>query len=98
VGILESPSEPDVWGYLSVVIPAVGGAISGYSAQREYARIAERSRLMVIRLKEAREQVKQSDQLSSPQQAASRTGLLMRSDTAGWYDDVRRHDLEVPSG
>jgi len=98
VGILESPSEPDVWGYLSVVIPAVGGAISGYSAQREYARIAERSRLMVIRLKEAREQVRQSDQLSSLQQAASRTGLLMRSDTAGWYEDVRRHDLEVPSG
>jgi len=23
---------------------------------------------------------------------------LMRSDTAGWYEDVRYHDLEVPSG
>ena len=37
------PSGPDVLGYLSVVIPAVGAAISGYSAQREYARLAQRS-------------------------------------------------------
>jgi hypothetical protein len=97
-GVLESPSEPDVWGYCSVVIPAVGAAIAGYSAQREYARIAERSRQMVLRLQDLREQVEHSHRLSSLQQAARDTEVLMRTDRAEWYEVVRQHDLEVPAG
>ena len=90
-------SEPDVWAYLSIVIPALGAALSGYGAQREYARLAERSRLMVCRLKEAKNLVADSKRLSSLQRAARSTELLMRSETADWYDVVRLHDFEVPS-
>ena len=97
MSLLQSPSEPDVWGYLSVVIPAVGAALSGYSAQREYARLAERSRLMVTRLNAARRQVDSSKRLSSLQRAAGRTEVLMRSETAEWYEVVRLHDFEVPA-
>jgi SMODS and SLOG-associating 2TM effector domain 1 len=97
-GVLESASGPDVWGYCSVVIPAVGAAIAGYSAQREYARIAERSRQMVLRLQDLREQVEHSHRLSSLQQAVGHTEMLMRTDTAEWYEVVRLHDLEVPAG
>ncbi len=82
---------------LSVVIPAIGAALSGYGAQREYARLAERSRLMVARLNDARELVKDSKRLSSLQRAARSTELLMRSETADWYDVVRLHDFEVPA-
>ena len=95
--LLERRSEPDVWGYLSVVIPAIGAALSGYGAQREYARLAERSRLMVARLNDARELVEDSKRLSSLQRAARSTELLMRSETADWYDVVRLHDFEVPA-
>ena len=84
-------------GYLSVVIPAIGAALSGYGAQREYARLAERSRLMVSRLTEARELVEDSKRLSSLQRATRTTELLMRSETADWYDVVRLHDFEVPA-
>jgi hypothetical protein len=94
---LEWHSGPDVWAYLSIIIPALGAALSGYGAQREYARLAERSRLMVSRLKEAKELVASSKRLSSLQRAARSTELLMRSETADWYDVVRLHDFEVPS-
>ena len=95
--LLEGGGEPDVWGYLSVVIPAIGAALSGYGAQREYARLAERSRLMVARLNEAKELVEDSKRLSSLQQATRSTELLMRSETADWYDVVRLHNFEVPA-
>jgi SMODS and SLOG-associating 2TM effector domain 1 len=95
--LLEARSEPDLWGYLSVVIPAIGAALSGYGAQREYARLAERSRLMVARLGEAKDLVVDSDRISSLQRATRSTELLMRSETADWYDVVRLHDFEVPA-
>lgn len=95
--LLEGRTEPDVWGYLSVVIPAIGAALSGYGAQREYARLAERSRLMVARLSDAKDLVEDSKRLSSLQRATRSTELLMRSETADWYDVVRLHDFEVPS-
>jgi SMODS and SLOG-associating 2TM effector domain 1 len=97
LNVLESASEPDVWGYFSVVIPAVGAAISGYSAQREYDRLAERSRLMAIRLEGTWRQVNNSQELSSLRHAVRRTELLMRSETADWYEVVRLHDFELPA-
>jgi membrane protein YdbS with pleckstrin-like domain len=87
----------NVWGYLSVVIPAVAAAIAGYSAQREYARIADRSRLMVNRLSEARRQIEGTRRMSSLQRAADSTEVLMRAETADWYEVVRLHDFEVPA-
>jgi len=94
---LESDFRYDVWGYCSVVIPAIGAAIAGYSAQREYTRLAERSWAMVRRLNEARYQVKCSQGLSSLQDAARKTELLMRSETAEWYEVIRLKDLELPA-
>jgi hypothetical protein len=95
--LLETRSGPDLWGYLSVVIPAIGAALSGYGAQREYARLAERSRLMVARLSEAKDLVMDSQRLLSLQRATRSTELLMRSETADWYEVVRLHDFEVPA-
>jgi SMODS and SLOG-associating 2TM effector domain 1 len=95
--LLQPGSTPDVWGYLSVVVPAIGAALSGYGAQREYARLAERSRLMVSRLREATDLVEESKKVTSLQRATRSTELLMRSESADWYDVVRLHDFEVPS-
>jgi hypothetical protein len=94
---LESDFRYDVWGYCSVVIPAIAAAIAGYSAQREYPRLAERSGAMVRRLNDARDQVKCSQGLSSLQDAARKTELLMRSETAEWYEVIRLKDLELPA-
>ncbi len=94
----EPPSgRPDIWGYLSVVIPAIGAALAGYGAQREYARQAERSAMMVIRLAEARQMLEDISDLAGLRRAARSIELLMRSDTADWYDVVRLHDFELPA-
>jgi hypothetical protein len=50
---------------------------------------------MVARLKEAKELVEESKRLASLQHATRNTELLMRSETADWYDVVRLHDFEV---
>jgi hypothetical protein len=97
MNILVARAEPDVWGYLSIIIPAIGAALSGYGAQREYARLAERSRLMVFHLLEARRLVAEAKDLPALQQAARGTALLMQAETADWYDVVRLHDFEVPA-
>lgn len=97
VQILVTRSAPDVWGYLAVTFPAVGAALSGYGAQRQYGRLAGRSRQMVVQLVEARELVLDSNRLSSLQEAARQTDLLMRSETAHSYDVVRQNDLQLPA-
>lgn len=97
MNILVEPSAPDVWGYLSIIIPAIGAALSGYGAQREYARLAERSRLMLFRLLEVRRLVAEAKDLPALQQTARGTALLMQAETADWYDVVRLHDFEVPA-
>jgi hypothetical protein len=97
MNILMNPAEPDVWGYMSIIIPAIGAALSGYGAQREYARLAERSRLMVFHLLEARRLVAEAKDLPALQQTARGTALLMQAETADWYDVVRLHDFEVPA-
>lgn len=85
-----------VWGYLGVIIPAMGAAASGYGAQRQYARLAERSRLMVSRLYEARDLVEHAARLSSLQRATRKAELLMHSEMTDWYAVLRLHDFEVP--
>ena len=98
MSLFEPPSgRPDIWGYLSVVIPAIGAALAGYGAQREYARLAERSAMMVTRLAEARQMVEDISDLAGLRRAARSIELLMRSDTADWYDVVRLHDFELPA-
>lgn len=97
LSFLQSDSGYDVWGYLSVIIPAVAAAIAGYSAQRDYTRLAERSKVMVRQLQEVRQLVEDSGQLPSLQDAARKTELLMRSETAEWYEVIRLKDLELPA-
>lgn len=94
---LQSDSGYDVWGYLSVIIPAIAAAIAGDSAQRDYTRLAERSKAMVRRLREVRKLIDDSGHWASLQDAARKTELLMGSETAEWYEVIRLKDLELPA-
>jgi hypothetical protein len=82
--------------YLAVVTPVIAAVFNSYIVQRDYGRLAERSRLMVVRLTEARRLVTESEQLSSLQAAARSTDLLMRSETDHSWDVVRFSDPELP--
>ena len=73
-----------------------GKLLTVHRISQEYTRLAERSGAMVRRLNEARYQVKCSQGLSSLQDAARKAELLMRSETAEWYQVIRLKDLEIP--
>ena len=82
--------------YLSIVIPAVGAALSGYGAQRDYARHAERSARFAVDLAEARDQLRNAQSLRDIQQVALSVRRLMRGEATDWYTAVRRQDVEPP--
>jgi len=85
-----------LWSFLSIVVPAVGAALSGYSAQRDYARHSERSRLFAISLDQARSQLARAVNLRDIQQVALTVATLMRGEASDWYSTVRLQDIEPP--
>lgn len=85
-----------VLGFLSIVIPAVGAAISGYAAQRDYARHAERSLRFAAELVEARRQLRDARDVGGIQQVVLSINRLMRGEATDWYAVVRSQELEPP--
>jgi hypothetical protein len=85
-----------LWDFLSIVIPAVGAALSGYGAQRDYARHAERSRRFAANLTEASYQLRAARNLRDIQQVVLSVRRLMRGEAADWYSVVRLQDVEPP--
>jgi SMODS and SLOG-associating 2TM effector domain 1 len=90
-------TPPDtLWGYLSIVIPAIGAATSGYAAQRDYTRHSERSRQVTGNLKEARSQLHEAENFSDIQKVVLSTRRLMHSEATQWYSVVHSQDIEPP--
>lgn len=84
------------WAFLSIIVPAVGAALSGYAAQRDYARHAERSKLFAVTLDQARKQLVKAASLRDMQQVALSVTILMRGEASDWYSIVRMQDVEPP--
>ena len=96
MNVFQSASGPDSGG-------TAPWSYSGRSRHQRLQRTARvltagrRSRLMASRLRGLRSQVEHPGRLSSLQRTAASTELLMRAETADWYEVVRLHDFEVPS-
>jgi hypothetical protein len=85
-----------LWDFFSIVIPAVGAALSGYGAQRDYARHAERSTRFAANLTDASYQLGEAKNLHDIQQVALNVSRLMRGEATDWYSVVRVKDIEPP--
>jgi hypothetical protein len=85
-----------VWGFLSIVVPAIGAALSGYAAQRDYARHAERSRLFAATLNQAQQQLTAAASFHDIQEIAASVAMLMRGEAGDWYSIVRLQEIEPP--
>lgn len=85
------------WDFLAIAIPAVAGALSGYAAQRDYTRHAERSRLFAASLGRAFESLLNARDLDGLQQAALAISRSMRDEATDWYSAVHSQDEELPS-
>jgi hypothetical protein len=85
-----------LWDFLSIVIPAIGAALSGYGAQRDYARHAERSMKFAANLAEARYRLREAPTLDDIRQVALSISRIMRIETTDWYSIVHSQDVEPP--
>jgi len=85
------------WDFLAIVIPALAGALSGYAAQRDYTRHAERSRLFGAFLDRALERLLAARDLDAIQQATLVISRSMRDEATEWYSSVHTQELELPA-
>jgi len=85
------------WDFLAIAVPAVAGALSGYAAQRDYARHAERSRVFAASLDNAFHALMDARDLDGIQQAALAISRSMRDEATDWYSAVHTQDVELPT-
>ena len=83
------------WDFLAIAIPAVAGALSGYAAQHDYIRHAERSRLFAASLGRALESLLSAQDLDGLQKAALAISRSMRDEATDWYSAVHSQDVEL---
>ena len=93
----EGLSWPNVFVLISIGAPALGGALSGIGAQREYKRHGERSERMVEYLGEVRGDVEAAVGLDALKEAARDAEQLMLAENRDWFGIVSFHDLEPHS-
>jgi Protein of unknown function (DUF4231) len=98
LGAAGTPARPfKSWDFLAIAIPAVAGALSGYAAQRDYTRHAERSRLFAQLLDSALDRLLRTRDLDSIQQAALTVSRSMRDEATDWYSAVHSKEVELPT-
>jgi hypothetical protein len=76
---------------------AVAGALSGYAAQRDYTRHAERSQLFAGFLDRALDRLLAARNLDGIQQATLAISRSMRDEATDWYSAVHTQELELPA-
>jgi hypothetical protein len=80
---------------LSIVIPAIGAAVAGYAAQREYQRHAQRFERMVRVLAVAETKLGQASTLDDVRVLTSDIDRLLRQERGDWFGVVSLQDLEL---
>jgi hypothetical protein len=80
---------------LTILIPAVGGAIHGIASQREYHRHSIRYEHMATRLRALRRQMRAAKDLAALQSVAMEVEHAIRQENSAWLGVVRFHDLEL---
>lgn len=94
-GLLEETFLPRGATMVSLVVPALGAALAGYAAQRDYARQARTSRVMLAALRGALAEVEEcADQLAL-QRTVLRIQQRMVGDSADWYRATSLHEIEL---
>jgi hypothetical protein len=95
---LAEPGTPDHAHavFVALVAPIIGAALSGYSAQRDYTRVALRSEGMIRTLNSAIDDVRGTSTLDDLRGVARRTDIVMQGESVDWYFAARLREPEVP--
>jgi hypothetical protein len=81
--------------FLAIALPALGGALGGIRAQREYLRQSERFGRMAQHLEDARRRMEAAPDLETVRSVAAEAEELMLDETSDWFAVVRFHDFEL---
>jgi hypothetical protein len=94
------PAEPDAppgsIAFVSLIVPAIAAALSGYSAQRDYLRIAIRSAGMARNLEAGLRELESARNLEQLRRAAVRLEVQQQGEVVDWYAATRLREPEVP--
>ena len=80
---------------LALSLPALAGALSGFRAQREYDRNAERFSAMVPYLRAIADRTRSAPDLPALRLAALEAESVMLEETQDWFMVMKFHDFEL---
>ena len=80
---------------LALSLPALAGALSGFRAQREYDRNAERFSAMVPYLRAIADRTRSAADLPALRLAALEAESVMLEETQDWFMVMKFHDFEL---
>lgn len=100
VGVGEHASEgavhwTELFVFLSIAMPAVGGALGGIRAQREHLRHAERYGRMTDYLQAVGTRMERAADLEAVQSLAAEAEGIMLEENRDWFMVMRFHDFEL---
>ena len=87
--------EADLYVILSVTLPAVGAALSGLLAQREYHRNSERYGWMEEALETVERRMRAADDAAAVRRLAAEAETTMLQENRDWVGVMRFHDFEL---
>lgn len=92
VGVL---SPATLLSFLAVALPALGGALGGIRAQREFLRHGERFGRMAHHLRDIEGRMQAAANLEAVRTVATQAEELMLEESRDWFVVVRFHDFEL---
>jgi hypothetical protein len=87
---------PDVTVFVSIVVPAVAAAVSGFAAQSEFGRQAMQSAHTLRELQRLQVVLRSVQTEQDVRPLVSQLDTLMHGDAAEWYVSASLHDEKLP--
>ena len=85
----------DVLLVVSITVPAIGAALHGIGAQRQFRRHSERYRIMANVLEKVHADMTDATTIDQVRDVAAATEQVMREENSDWFGVMRFHDMEL---
>jgi len=80
---------------VSIVVPAFGAAVHGFSTQRQFRRHSERYGRMAGVLAQVQAEMADATTIEQVREVAAATEQIMREENSDWFGVMRFHDMEL---
>jgi hypothetical protein len=94
-GSAGTPGWANALTFLAIALPALGAALGGIRAEREYLRQSERFGRMAQNLEDAERRMETAADLEAVRSVAAEAEELMQDEAGDWFAVVRFHDFEL---